>query len=146
MASIVRVTSFDQVNLDDITWTLVDVATWTTIEQSVGIICACLPTTRPLFGRLLSCFKHRSSEQDPEAGQHSDSLPLSDFSSKKPNDDTLLGTRNSESRCLDEETLSDVNVVTAKVTKGPSHQMLNVHQGILMQHSLEQHSDKADRL
>ena len=136
MASIVRVTSFDQVDLDDITWTFVDVATWTAIEQSVGIICACLPTTRPLLGSLLSNLKHRSSE-DPGAGKHFDSLAPSDFSSNKRDGDTLLATRKSGSRCLDEETLSDVNVVTANVTKGPSHQVQNVHQGILMQHSIE---------
>ena len=143
VASIVRVTSFDQVDLDDITWTFVDVATWTAIEQSVGIICACLPTMGPLFGRLHSNLKYRSSE-DPGAGKHCDSLPPSDFSSRKRDSDTLLATRNPESRCLDEETLSDVNVVTANVTKGPSHQVLNVHRG-LMQHSLEQRSEKADR-
>ena len=27
---------------------------WSTVEQSIGIICACLPTLRPLFGKLFA--------------------------------------------------------------------------------------------
>lgn len=49
--SIVRISKLAVVNYDDPTWRLVDVEVWTTLENSVGITSACLPTLRPLFGR-----------------------------------------------------------------------------------------------
>jgi len=36
----------------DITWYNVGAATWSAVEVNVGIICACLPTLRPLIGRI----------------------------------------------------------------------------------------------
>ncbi|KAL8967476.1 MAG: hypothetical protein Q9183_002902 [Haloplaca sp. 2 TL-2023] len=53
VASIVRVTSFDEVVWTDISYTIVGPTVWTTVEQSMGIICACLSTLRPLLTRLL---------------------------------------------------------------------------------------------
>ena len=151
MASIVRVVAFNQVNLADVTWTLVGVATWTTIEQSVGIICACLPTLRPLFGRLLSNIKqHKSSgkgatSDDPEAA--SDHLPLSDYrSSQKTGGGRMsLETRKQGFERLDEGPVhTDINVVTAHATKTSNDQLPSAPRGIFMQRSLEQHFDKAD--
>lgn len=52
IASIIRVTKFEQLNIEDITYTNVSIGIWTVTEQSLGIICACLPTLRPLFGRI----------------------------------------------------------------------------------------------
>ena len=48
-ASIIRVTTFSQVVLPDITYTLVPSSTWSTMEQAIGIICACLPVMPTLF-------------------------------------------------------------------------------------------------
>lgn len=47
--SILRVTSFNFQNLEDQSYVTTDSSMWSSIEQSVGIICACLPTLRPLF-------------------------------------------------------------------------------------------------
>lgn len=47
--SIVRISKISElaaVNYDDVTWGLVDVYFWTTLEVSVGITSACLPTLR----------------------------------------------------------------------------------------------------
>ncbi|KAL4897648.1 hypothetical protein BDV59DRAFT_190567 [Aspergillus ambiguus] len=52
ITSIVRVIAFDLQNTHDPTYTTVDTAAWSSIEQSVGILCACLPTMRPFFRRL----------------------------------------------------------------------------------------------
>ncbi|KAJ5668492.1 uncharacterized protein N7477_007062, partial [Penicillium maclennaniae] len=49
VASILRVTSFDFHTFDDPTYVNAMPSTWSSIEQSVGIICACLPTLRPLL-------------------------------------------------------------------------------------------------
>ncbi|CAD6575983.1 MAG: hypothetical protein ASARMPREDX12_007667 [Alectoria sarmentosa] len=51
--SIIRISKLASVNYDDPTWRLVDVYLWTSLENSVGIASACLPTMRPLFGRFL---------------------------------------------------------------------------------------------
>ncbi|KAI9843173.1 MAG: hypothetical protein M1838_002736 [Thelocarpon superellum] len=53
IASIIRVTTFNDVVAADITYTLVVSSTWSTVEQSVGIICACLPVLPPLFHRVV---------------------------------------------------------------------------------------------
>ncbi|CAF9942111.1 hypothetical protein IMSHALPRED_003206 [Imshaugia aleurites] len=52
--SIVRISKIAAVNYDDPTWRLVDVYVWTALENSVGILSACLPTMRPLVGRFVS--------------------------------------------------------------------------------------------
>lgn len=39
--------------MNDPTYTSIDPSTWSSVEQSVGIICACLPTLRPLIRRFL---------------------------------------------------------------------------------------------
>ena len=41
---------------------MVNVSIWSTIEQSIGIICACLITYRPLFGRMCSAY-HNTIEK-----------------------------------------------------------------------------------
>lgn len=57
VASIVRVIVFDQSIEADATYTLVPAAIWTTIEQSVGIICAWFPPSRPLFQSMATAVK-----------------------------------------------------------------------------------------
>ncbi|KAL9024698.1 MAG: hypothetical protein Q9196_006322, partial [Gyalolechia fulgens] len=66
VASVVRVIAFNQVNFDDITYTIVDASIWSTIEQSVGIICASLLTYQPLFHRIFSKFRGFSDRLDSE--------------------------------------------------------------------------------
>ncbi|KAJ6178544.1 hypothetical protein N7519_009005 [Penicillium mononematosum] len=52
VVSILRIVSFESAALNDPTFTSVGPETWSSVEQSVGIMCACLPTLRPLFRRL----------------------------------------------------------------------------------------------
>ena len=52
IASVLRVVSFDKYQSDDLMYTGVAAAVWTDVEQSTGILCACLPCMRPLFGRV----------------------------------------------------------------------------------------------
>lgn len=70
VASIVRVTTFAEVVATDITYTLVASSVWSTVEQAIGIICACLPILPALFTRLLglSRQKARSGESYPQSG------------------------------------------------------------------------------
>ena len=44
--SIIRISKLASVNYHDPTWRLVDVYLWTSLENSVGIASACLPTMR----------------------------------------------------------------------------------------------------
>ncbi|KAJ5111427.1 hypothetical protein N7532_001962 [Penicillium argentinense] len=85
VVSILRITSFSFSSLEDATYVSVSPSTWSSIEQSVGIICACLPTLRPLVRELngnswnsakrnsasptasnRSCFPFRGSSGDEE--------------------------------------------------------------------------------
>ena len=61
-------TSFSELVLSDITYTIVSASIWTTIEQFVGIICAWLPTTRPLFRKLLQEVKQHSGGSGDKNG------------------------------------------------------------------------------
>jgi hypothetical protein len=42
----------------DVTWDNVGAATWSSGELNVAIICACLPTLKPIVGRLYSRLLH----------------------------------------------------------------------------------------
>lgn len=50
---IIRCTAVGEANAIDPTWTNVKGGIWSAVELSVGIICACLPTFGPLFGRIM---------------------------------------------------------------------------------------------
>src|SRR5271155_524357 len=53
MTSILRLHSLYVISRsDDVTWDNVGAATWSSVELNVGIMCACLPTLRPLMNRL----------------------------------------------------------------------------------------------
>lgn len=89
--SILRITSFNFRNLEDQPYVATDSSTWSSIEQSVGIICACLPTLRPLFRTWYGSSKRSSatsnfpkrlplssrlSQRDEEAGVVSPVSPV----------------------------------------------------------------------
>ncbi|KAI9654717.1 MAG: hypothetical protein M1831_005304 [Alyxoria varia] len=54
VASIVRITTFEQFEPADITYTDVPAAIWTLAEQSLAIVCSCLICLRPLLRRTLN--------------------------------------------------------------------------------------------
>ncbi|KAE9379595.1 hypothetical protein N431DRAFT_500120 [Stipitochalara longipes BDJ] len=49
---IVRLFFVATLKMTDVTYSLVDTYVWSSVETSVGVICACLPTLRPLFMKL----------------------------------------------------------------------------------------------
>ncbi|OJJ00155.1 hypothetical protein ASPVEDRAFT_149127 [Aspergillus versicolor CBS 583.65] len=54
VVSLLRIISFDVSDRRDPTYTQVPSSTWSSVEQGIGIVCACLPTLRPLR-RLCAC-------------------------------------------------------------------------------------------
>ena len=56
--SVMRITAYHSSQLKDSTFSGVGSMTWSIVEQGVGIVCACLPTLRPL----ITSAKTRSSE------------------------------------------------------------------------------------
>ncbi|KAI9681158.1 MAG: hypothetical protein M1817_002440 [Caeruleum heppii] len=48
VATIFRFTVFDDVNMWDTTWSYTDIGLWTIAEVYLGMICACLPTLKPV--------------------------------------------------------------------------------------------------
>ncbi|KAL4923821.1 uncharacterized protein BDV17DRAFT_301564 [Aspergillus undulatus] len=48
IVSLLRIVSFDAADRSDPTYTQIPSSTWSSVEQGVGIVCACLPTLRPL--------------------------------------------------------------------------------------------------
>ncbi|MDI1490430.1 MAG: hypothetical protein OHK93_001633 [Ramalina farinacea] len=95
VASIIRVIAFNVVKNSDITYTIVQPSIWTTIEQSTGIICACLPTLRPLFGRLLNSAHSRhgpSKQSNPSSGHTSEQSHHGGGGRNKGQTGTMLST------------------------------------------------------
>ena len=56
VVSIYRICKIAELSLEDGPWTDVEPAIWSIVEVCVGILCACLPTFRPLF---VSAFQSR---------------------------------------------------------------------------------------
>ena len=77
VVSIFRVTSFDFNNLNDSTYLSIGPATWSSVEQSVGIICACLPTLRPFFRWLYGASKNCTQKRDSAQSGPPSRAPLS---------------------------------------------------------------------
>ncbi|KAL2860786.1 uncharacterized protein BJX67DRAFT_326749 [Aspergillus lucknowensis] len=48
VVSLLRIVSFNVSDRGDPTYTQVPSSTWSSVEQGIGIVCACLPTLRPL--------------------------------------------------------------------------------------------------
>ncbi|XHG09504.1 hypothetical protein AWENTII_012559 [Aspergillus wentii] len=83
IVSILRITAFRKSNPKDPTYTTVETAMWSSIEQSVGIICACLPTFRPLFRRLYGASQHSSNGKSTGTQRTpSTTIHLSDLGSR----------------------------------------------------------------
>lgn len=53
ITSILRLHSlYVAVHATDVTWQNIGVGEWSAVEVNVGIVCACLPTLRPVLGRI----------------------------------------------------------------------------------------------
>ncbi|KAL4901292.1 hypothetical protein BDW74DRAFT_84770 [Aspergillus multicolor] len=68
IVSILRITSFDHSVRNDPTFTQVPSSMWSSVEQGLEIVCACLPTLRPLL-RLCGCRGPNRSRSSSNHGQ-----------------------------------------------------------------------------
>ncbi|QMW36065.1 hypothetical protein G4B84_011594 [Aspergillus flavus NRRL3357] len=64
VASIMRVVTLDIFETMDTSYSVMEAATWTFVEPCVGIICACLPTLRPLLRTLCCSFSWSTDHSD----------------------------------------------------------------------------------
>ena len=79
VASLIRITIFSQYNPKDTLYTIIMPMVWSSVEQSLGIVCACLPVLKPLFGRFLPSHS-AAAKSDPD----SDKINLSNMKPKSP--------------------------------------------------------------
>ncbi|KAI4168742.1 MAG: hypothetical protein LQ343_006178 [Gyalolechia ehrenbergii] len=140
-ASIVRVIAFDQVKLEDITYTLVTASIWTTIEQSIGIVCACLPTTRPLIKRFLKGVKD-SSDRDTDRTLKTSPIPLSYYAASQGVHDSTDTSNDGFVRLTDVGAVGNGSVTAHASTAGSDKPPVAAHT-ILKQQRLEQHVEHA---
>ncbi|KAI4108055.1 MAG: hypothetical protein LQ339_002327 [Xanthoria mediterranea] len=142
-ASIVRVVAFNQVKTEDITYTLVTATIWTTIEQSVGIICACLPATKPLMGRLFSNIRSGGkgpSDNTPDA--HIQAISLPTYNSRRKHSGSVDNSMAGFTR-LEEGNAGAVGagLVTTNASRISREDLPTVPDRIVTQHKLEQRID-----
>lgn len=81
IVSILRIVAFDGSKTDDPLYTTIDTAMWSSVEQSVGIICACLPTLRPLFRRIYDVSHGSSLEKGSGSRTQSINIRMSHLGS-----------------------------------------------------------------
>lgn len=89
VVSVLRITSFDFDTLDNITYDSVVPSTWSSIEQSVGIICACLPTIRPLLRWLTGSSASSIRKRDSSSSEFPQRSPLSGRRSQTDEENSL---------------------------------------------------------
>ena len=139
VASIVRVVALDWIDSNDLTYTSVPEITWGSIEQSIGVVCACLPMTRPLFGHLLHNIKHAFGHNHKlHIAGHAPSIPLGHCSPRAAADGSTHKTRNGFSR-LSEENMAGFGSVTAHASQSTSDGLPVVPERIFRQQKIEQH-------
>lgn len=68
VASIMRVLAYKPHQLDDSTYSGVESMTWSIVEQGIGIVCACLPTFRPLMGYIASSRSKSNTKNSSSMG------------------------------------------------------------------------------
>lgn len=132
---------FKELKLQDETYTNVEPAIWTVVEQSLGITCACLPTLRPLFGRLLFGTRHARSSTGANHANRSGELNMSKLSNKplpfKPRDEETH-------RDFEHPSNENVASVTTHASVGSRDDLANlVPEAILKSHTIQQRYDQA---
>ena len=157
VASIVRVTAFSEVDFNDITYTIVTASIFTTVEQSMGITCACLPTLRPLIARLREISKN-SSNRTPESDIPNDPIALKTLKTRPAFSHTNVGDSRTGFAKLPGDIESglgslattgsrDATVTTHVGTSPPGlKEQPAMPEAILRQQTLEQHHNQISRL
>ena len=133
VASIVRVITFNDVVLLDWTYTIVNASMWSTIEQSVGIICASLITCQPLVSRVSSFIKNRYSAVDDHPP--SNSYELSNVPTGSPMKPSSDGFARLEEAAWIESS------ATTHVTRAETGKLTDSTEAILKTNTVDQDSD-----
>ncbi|KAK3897943.1 Phosphoglucosamine mutase [Staphylotrichum tortipilum] len=101
-------------NSQDITWDLVFVANWSTAELNAAVICACMPTLRPVLGKVFGPLADRVfPPQEPSSEDTTGSRPRTVGS--MPMQAFRFGRR---SRARQETTPSQLEICGRTVTSG----------------------------
>ena len=149
-------TSFSQFDIQDPSYTTVLTSIWTSVEQSLGIVCACLPVLRPLFHRDFFTPVSKSKATSLTGNTATSNLNLThkwgssgergitgfarldeaDFRGEMPPDQLT------ESILLQPMGGS----VTTEVTKAPKSDLPVIPAAILKGQTIEQHYDRIDGL
>ena len=139
--------TFNQLKPQDETYTNIEPAIWTVVEQSLGITCACLPTLRPLFGRLLFGTSHARSSvgatRSSAGATRSGELNMSKLSNKplpaRPRDEEVGGDFE---HTLEENMAS----ITTRASVGSTDDLTDlVPEAILRSQTIEQHYDQRSK-
>ena len=137
-ASIVRVVAIDLIKGEDVTYTLVTVGIWTAIEQSIGIVCACLPNIRPLIAHFWKGVRNSIDDDTHRQTTCSKSIPLSRHKASHGNQHSTNATDNGFIRLTENLELGNGSV-TAHVSGAQGGNLPVVVDAIIKQQRLEQH-------
>ena len=141
VASILRVIVLKQIDPMDTVYTSIPAGIWTVIEQTMGIICACLTTTKPLFDRLFPAKNINGSGMADTATRR----PLEHYSSRVDlrhlSDPDMAGFER-----LDEEIALQASSVFTHACTNPNDDLPVLTNGIMKHQTVEQRSDKRLRL
>ena len=137
-------TTFEQLNFEDITYTNFNPGIWTVTEQSLGITCACLPTLRPLFGRILSGSANASG-RPPLIYRESGEIQLPKLSGKPsikrfPVDESARGFARLPKENMPSSSITNRALTGSKIDEGV------LPRAILRSQLIEQHYDNMDRV
>ena len=115
--SIIRISKLAGVNYDDPTWRLVDVYVWTTLENSVGILSACLPTLRKYNSDISSDCHMTDHSEGPLFGRFFTGRSRGGSSEKKENENSSRRAAQAHFNRLFEEE-EEPKFMTQNTTKG----------------------------
>ena len=144
VASIIRVTTFEKLDPEDITYSNVVPGIWTVTESSLGITCACLPTLRPLFGRILSGGSGTDDSGRTLNDGENHEIQLSKLT-RKP---TIRASSNESTRGfarLPEENMPSSSI-TSHATAGSKNGEEVVPKAIMRTQQIEQHYENIERV
>lgn len=157
IASVLRVLAFNADQIADGTFSTVGTVTWSSVEQGLGIVCACLPTLRPLFDRVFPSFRNATNTSSSHAlgNSHNAQNEFSKNGAKTPwRQSAENGSTVGFARLQDEEAFPTPPIelqhhtifapvqgagVSTSAEKGGSDGMM-VSGGILKESTIEQHS------
>ncbi|KAL8868716.1 MAG: hypothetical protein Q9174_004804 [Haloplaca sp. 1 TL-2023] len=95
IAGVLRVLAYKPTQLADSTYSGVGSMTWSIVEQGIGVVCACLPTLRPLLVRIVPSHSRQNTKNSSSIGMdnfrggtHHSDMHGGGKSAWKPSDDS----------------------------------------------------------